>query len=295
MTTNIVLTNLFEGKPVRVFEKDNDIWMPIADIAGAWGIARSTPDKILIRNIEVFDNLSHPVVDVMSNTPVTCLNERGLYLMMGKISASRLKNPAAKESIIRFQRWVPELIQKYRKKEIVQVSKEPDYAATLNAVRFVKELSGMVGCDPLPLVCQALDNYNLGMYGGLLVVQKDIVRPIVLPEPVKKPKDYFTATDIGERIGKTPYEVHMMLYQRKPPVLIKEDHTGEWRLTEYGKQFGEERTFDATKGQIKWWIAWNRGVLRLFNMPVHEDDVIHRMPRNRVNEDGDLVEMEKMG
>lgn len=264
MTTELTIQNLFEGKEIRTVEATGEPWLCLADLAVAWGIDRTTPLNIIRRNEDIFQGVLL-AGDVTSQTGL-CVNERGLYLLMGKITASRLKNPASKEVIIRFQRWVPELIQKYRKKEIVQASKGPDYAEILDAIKFVKEMAGIVGTEPLPLYCQILDKHDLGYLGGLLVVQKEpIVKPIALP----KPKDYLTATDIGERAGKTAYEVHMFMYQHKPPLLIKESHTGEWRLTPFGKEFGEERSFDATKGNIKWWIAWKKDVLRLFNIYDH--------------------------
>jgi prophage antirepressor-like protein len=119
--TELALNNLFDGKEIRVLEHDHDIWFPLTDIASAWGIDRSTPDKIIERNEDVFFGLSNTVLDAAS-TPLKCLNERGLYLLMGKISAAHLKNVEAKKTIIRFQRWFPELVQKYRKKEIVQTT-----------------------------------------------------------------------------------------------------------------------------------------------------------------------------
>jgi len=119
--TELALNNLFDGKEIRVLEYNYDIWFPLTDIASAWGIDRSTPDKIIERNEDVFFGLSNTVLDAAS-TPLKCLNERGLYLLMGKISAAHLKNQDAKKTIIRFQRWFPELVQKYRKKEIVQTT-----------------------------------------------------------------------------------------------------------------------------------------------------------------------------
>ena len=93
-------------------------------------------------------------------------------------------------------------------------------------------------------------------------------KPVALPAP-PKPKDYLTATDIGERIGKTAHEVNMMLYQRKPPLVIK-DQKGEWRLTDVGKEFAEERIHEISLGSFVWRIKWKKDILRLFNIqPEH--------------------------
>lgn len=112
------LTPLFEGKEVRVIERDNELWFPLSDLAEAWGVDRTTPPKIIQRNKEVFDGLFQGWE--VSSQLMDCVNELGLYLLMGKVSPDRLKNPEARAAIIRFQRWVPELIQQYRKGELIQ-------------------------------------------------------------------------------------------------------------------------------------------------------------------------------
>jgi hypothetical protein len=93
-----------------------------------------------------------------------------------------------------------------------------------------------------------------------------------LPAPEKKPKDYLTATDIGEHpsVQKSAHEVNMFLYQYKPPFLIK-DQNGEWRLTEYGKEYGEERIRELLGGAFVWRIHWKKDILRLFNVYDHEE------------------------
>lgn len=111
------ITQFFEGKEIRAIEHKQELWVPVADISKAWGMDRTTPSKIILRNQEVFKDLvmSHNGGDVMSHDEEMFLNERGLYLLMGKISVGRLKNPQAKEAIIRFQRWFPQLLQQFRK------------------------------------------------------------------------------------------------------------------------------------------------------------------------------------
>jgi cation diffusion facilitator CzcD-associated flavoprotein CzcO len=79
-----------------------------------------------------------------------------------------------------------------------------------------------------------------------------------------------TATDIGERIGKSAEEVHIWMYQRKPPLIVRDDVSG-WRITTWGKDFGEERAVELTGGTVVWRIKWKRDVLRLFNVYDHEE------------------------
>ncbi|MGA9622055.1 hypothetical protein [Methanoregula sp.] len=124
MTGELILSQLFENKEIRVIENNGDVWIPISDLANAWGIDRSTPDKMVARNPQVFDGVSATVLDKAS-TPMSCVNERGLYLLMGKISTGRLKDKEARAAVTRFQRWFPELIQRYRKREIGEVASHP--------------------------------------------------------------------------------------------------------------------------------------------------------------------------
>jgi prophage antirepressor-like protein len=48
MTPN--LTQLFEGKEIRVIEQDNDFWFPLVDLATAWGLNPNTLYQLIARN-----------------------------------------------------------------------------------------------------------------------------------------------------------------------------------------------------------------------------------------------------
>jgi hypothetical protein len=262
MTTDIVLSELFENKEIRIIEHENDVWVPISDLSMAWGIDRSTPDKMIKRNPEVFEGVSSTVLDSVS-TPMKCVNERGLYLLMGKISAGRLKNPSAKLVIIRFQKWFPQLIQKYRKKEIVLIPKGPDYPGIIQKLKFIRSVHEETGWNLLELQKEVLR--EAGMIS--LTYHIEPGKPVALPAP-PKPKDYLTATDIGERIGKSAEEVHIWMYNRKPPLIVRDDVSG-WRLTTWGKDFAEERAVELVGGTVVWRIKWKKDVLRLFNIHDH--------------------------
>ena len=199
--------------------------------------------------------------DVTSPTG-DCVNERGLYLLMGKISASRLKNPASKEVIIRFQRWVPELIQQYRKKEIVQVPKGPDYPGIIERLKFIRSLHEETGWNLLELQKEVLR--EAGMISLTYHIEPE--KPVALP----KPKDYLTAKDIGERIGKSAHEVYMFLYNNH---LLIMSPPGGWRLTEAGKAYGSEYAVEVGQGAIVWRIRWKKDVLRLFNVCAEHEEM----------------------
>ena len=120
---------LFEGKEVRTIEQDGDVWIPLYDLSLAWGLDRTTLLKHIERNADFFDGCSRRV-DILStddNPAETqlCVNEEGVYLLLARVSTGRVKNPTVRASIIRFRKMAPKMIQKYRKKEIIQVPASP--------------------------------------------------------------------------------------------------------------------------------------------------------------------------
>jgi prophage antirepressor-like protein len=243
------LSPLFEGKPIRVMEARDDLWFSLAELAEAWGMDRTAPAKIISRNPEVFEGLTWQW-DVTSPPMGPVVNERGLYLMIGKISAGRLKNPAAKEAIIRFQRWVPELIQQYRKREILQVPARPhseDVREALKVARIISEETGV----SLPIAQSfALEKVGAAEWQKLL------------PASIM-PSGYLTPTDIGNRIGKTARQVNLWLYNNK---LQEQDVvSGDWRLTEAGRMHAEEFPF-SRNGHSGYQIKWRDSVLQLMNV-----------------------------
>ena len=239
------LATLFEGKEIRAIEQNGDLWIPLADIAAAWGIDRSTPDKIIERNADVFAGLYSSVLDTMS-TPMSCLNERGLYLMMGKISASRLKNKDARAAIIRFQVWVPELIQKYRKGEIRQTPQIPELDQELARARY---LARETGGDLAAFQAIALKRCGLEDYAPALNIS-----PIVHGEAGQ----WLNATQIGLRCGHSPREVNHFLEWHK---FQYKDQAGLWRLTDLGEQYGEEFWIETTSRHREVRIRWREDIL----------------------------------
>jgi prophage antirepressor-like protein len=239
------LATLFEGKEVRVIEWEQELWLPIADIAKAWGIDRSTPDNMINRNMEVFGDVTRTVLDTAS-TPMQCINERGLYMLMGRISAGRLKNPAAKAAIIRFQKWFPELIQRYRKREIVQVQPAVNTLNTeLDRARTIAELTGT---DLKTMQAAALRKCGLKEYA-------DALTPSLMHGEAGS---WLNPTQIGNRCGHTAREVNNFLewhrFQYRGP-------DGLWRLTDKGELHGEEYEFESTAKHIEIRIRWKPSIL----------------------------------
>lgn len=239
------LATLFEGKEIRVIEHNNDLWIPIADLANAWGIDRSTPDNMINRNQEVFEGVSATVLDTAS-TPMQCVNERGLYLMMGKISAGRLKNPAAKTIIIRFQKWFPEILQKHRKGELVSVDDilRSHLAIADSMVQYAHVDRGIAVTVAIAKV-EHDTGADLKWISNL--VRKDR----------QQAPGFLTPTQVGEELGGlSPRSVNRMLQQLGYQYLV----ANRWTPTKVGECFSENLPFTrvlSTGGshsdyQLKW-------------------------------------------
>jgi len=239
------LATLFEGKEVRVIEKDSELWIPLADIASAWGIDRSTPDNMIERNPEVFAGLVTTVLDAAS-TPMKSINERGLYLMMGKITTGRVKNRSAREAIIRFQKWFPELIQRYRKKEIVQV--QPAVNTLDSELDRARTIAQLTGTDLKTMQAAALRKCGLKEYA-------DALTPSLMHGETGA---WLNPTQIGNRCGHSAREVNNYLewhrFQYRGP-------DGLWRLTDKGELHGEEYEYPTVSKHIEIRIRWKPSIL----------------------------------
>ncbi|MGA9622048.1 hypothetical protein, partial [Methanoregula sp.] len=244
MAGELILSQLFENKEIRIIETKGDVWIPICDLANAWGIDRSTPDKIIDRNKEVFEDLFSTVLDVTS-TPMSCLNERGLYLLMGKISTSRLKNNASRAAIIRFQKWFPELIQLYRKKEIVQIASNPEPNLLRDALNRNADIADIMtsryGYDPKVARSIAMANVvnEIGdealPWKGPAALEPPV--PVEECSPDEDPdfERFFSMQKVCEICRSTRDEVINILEKER----ILAYSNGIWHLTGLGQQFGK--------------------------------------------------------
>jgi prophage antirepressor-like protein len=236
------LAALFEGKEIHAFEKDGDIWVPVADVAAAWGVDRTTPNHIILRNPEVFEGT---VIggDVTSHDG-PCLSERGLYMLMGKISAARLKNPEAKAAVIRFQRWVPELIQKYRKKEITQVPAAPDIRTELLQA---KEYADICGKAPEIFQAKVFQKHGLPEFADALQV----------PSSIHGETGWYIPTQLGEMCALTATQLNHWLNNKG----FQYREGTVWRLQPMGELHGQEYWFEAPSGHREIRIRWRESIL----------------------------------
>jgi len=245
------LANLFEGKEVRVIEENGEILFPLADLAAAWGTHRNTLPDHIDRHPDKFEGF-HTTVAHVSCAGMRAVNELGLYLLMGSVSTERLKNPAAAEAILRFQRWAPRLIQQYRKGEIIQdralVPEEKFKAALIQNADiadifierygYPKEVAHNIA---ITNVANEFEDTILPWKGPAMLPAasdpQDPPVPAVLTSPDLDPDydRYFTAGKIAKFTGKTEDEVKNILEKEG---LLSWAHS-IYSLTFLGRQFGK--------------------------------------------------------
>jgi prophage antirepressor-like protein len=243
------LATLFEGKEIRTLERAGEPWFPIVDLAEAWGLDRTTPHKILMRNDEAFRGFvcGISMCDKMSPSESGfCVNERGLYLLIGRITTGKLKNKDAAAAILRFQRWVPELIQQYRKKEIVPVAEER--MNLVHELSKAKEIAGLTGANLQIMQAAALRKCGLKEYA-------DALTPSLLHGEAGT---WLNPTQIGARCGHSAREVNNFLewhrFQYRGPDQL-------WRLTDKGELHGEEYPFETVSKHVEIRIRWRESIL----------------------------------
>jgi prophage antirepressor-like protein len=239
---------LFENHEIRTLEKDGVVWFPITDLATAWGIDRTTPHNIIVRNPDVFENLFIDG-DILSQGFGRCVNECGLYTLMGKISTGHVKNPDAKKAIIRFQKWVPQLIQKYRKKEIVQIQ-ESTFEHVVNELEQAKKLHGLLGGELKAYQAIALKKSGMGEYVPAMKV------PAIISG---EPGVWFNPTQLGARCNPTlsALEVNRYLYNKG----YQYPEGDIWRLQPKGEDHAEEYWFEAQSKHQEIRIRWRESIL----------------------------------
>lgn len=234
----------FEGREIRVLEKDGAPWFPLTDLAAAWGTALSAPYHIVDRNPEIFEGLCAASKDLdVTATTGKCVNEQGLYLLMGRISADRLKNKDARAAIIRFQRWVPELIQRYRKGDLRPAG---GIEAELQEAR---EYAAMSQGDPRRFQAAVFRKHGMPDFAAALL---EGAPPIIHGEA-----GWFNPTQLGERCGLRAHEVNSYLYNRG----YQYPQGPLWRLQPKGEPFGREYWFTAQSGHQEIRIAWREAIL----------------------------------
>ena len=257
------LTTLFENHEIRAIEQNGDLWFPLVDLATAWGINTNTVYQILARNSKKFQGFFSDV-HVICTTPeehpqfIKGVNEQGLYLLLGAVNTDRLKNKEAGAAILRFQRWVPELIRKYRKKEIVQVPVAPGPEQLKDEMQKARLCAQETQGSLIAFQKIALERCGLGDYAPALDVpvyhhgEKGWFIPSELVPLCNDP--LLNAERLNQYLKNNPRDP-----ERRPYQYRDENHI--WRLTPLGMEHGREITYTARGGHTEPRIEWRSSIL----------------------------------
>jgi len=259
------IANLFEGTPIQVVNELGEFWFPLPDLTEAWGVSKDTLSHQIERNKDLFSGMSgekyvtYPTGEIQE----ICVNERGLYTLIGRLNTDRLKNPHAKEAILRFQRWVPELIQRYRKHELVQAPAGQDIRAELQEAR---ELAVICGRSPESFQAVILRKHGKGELASELQLSGNIVHGET---------GWYNVTGLVSLCndpGLTPERLNKWLENYREglvwaPFQYRDGRL--WRLTRRGMEHGREYQFNLGNGHSEPRISWRESVLYACGLKKH--------------------------
>ncbi len=256
MSTDLIPLPTFEGREIRALEDDGELRIPIADLSTAWGVHRNTLGDIIHRNLKKFEGFHFSLAHDTRAANLHCVNERGLYLLIGAINTDRLKNPDAAAAILRFQRWVPELIQKFRKGEIQQQDQELDEVIAYDLIE-AKQIAKLTDTDPKILQAAILRKHG---YPEIA----DAIRPAITHGEIGwfNPSQLvlfcndplLTAERLNHYLSNNPKDPDRRPFQFKEGYL--------WRLTPLGMEHGKEYMYTAPSQHKELRIAWRKSILK---------------------------------
>jgi len=101
------LEKVFEGRKVRFLPKDEEVLVPLPDIAGALDYDKMALWRIVDRNSEIFDQgiVVTTIPSAGGPQKTICLNRDGVVGLLMKLATGRIKDPAKKQMVVSFQRW----------------------------------------------------------------------------------------------------------------------------------------------------------------------------------------------
>jgi hypothetical protein len=235
----VPLNKFFDGNQIRVFEQDDEVWIAVADIAFALGMDRTSMHDLIKRNHEIFDGFTRSVGITLTeqktanskniNNALFCVNEQGCYTLLGKIQVSRIKDPERRKAIVKFQRWIPELVQAFRKGELTRIGPSGVPPVLEEQLQIANLMSTHAGIDR-------------GIAVSLAIAKTKQITGTDYLEPYEKfllPGDAdaspsLNATDIGHAIGGIgPRETNALL----EAMGFHQKVNGKWVVTEKGKPF----------------------------------------------------------
>jgi prophage antirepressor-like protein len=275
--TQLTLSNLFDGKEIRIAEQSNDYWWIVADLSKAWDLHRNTLNDIIGRHEWKFAG-NYTTIAHGSCAGLIGVNEVGVYLLMGAVHINQVKNEKAKTAIKKFNKAWPELVKAYRQGEVMQVT---------------------LPLEPLQVIKQQLDLADIAIERS--DIPKEVAHKMAwaLAGTITKNE---LATSISGYIHAQPkqlqitegckptdqgdFDSHFSLKYIANILKLSEDKTRNilesknilcyknqrWHLTTYGEQYGK-----AFKVQIGYpyrniqqvWIRYNPELIKLLRLEYH--------------------------
>jgi len=251
---------------LRLIQLDGEQYIPVGDIAKVTGVRKRAYLSIMDKTPDEFSPFER---GAQLSTPggsqkTRCINLTGAYTLLKRISANHIKNEDTRKKLIEFKEWMQ------LRAGGISISPtsttEPDYGAILNKIKFVKELSGLTGWNLLELQKEVLREAGLqSLTWHIEPAQKEEVKALPAPAPKPKVKEYMTATDIGELCGMSAQQINKFLYNNQ--YIIKDD-AYDWRMTELGREYGEERVLEPSTGILVITCYWKPSILEKMNIRV---------------------------
>ncbi len=222
------LLEKFNDAEIRIIEEDDDVWIPIVDIATAIGYGNDQLTRLVRNNIELFNGFNRTTSTVApEGNPIrlVCVNEQGFYMLLSKVSINQLGDPEVKKSIIEFNRWMVDTVKKMRENK----HRGPSYGDYLKQeMIIVEELNRVLDLDKTLLTNVALENTE--KYTGVSMLPYKQMLPAV-----KGIVAVLRATDIGSELNIPASAVNVIL--ERMGYIVKEHK--KWVITDLGKQFGK--------------------------------------------------------
>ena len=238
--------------PVQIVNHEGRTYIPVPVIAAATGVRKRALLSCLQRNRDTFAPHTR---DVALSTPggqqvTTCLDRDGAMMLLFKLSTNHFKDPEIRKRIDAFRSWQ---VQKMNGVPALPAPVAgPSAYEVRESLRLAKVIAEETGLNILLAQSHALEKLGLSDYAKML------------PAGVVT-ESYLNVTDIASRIGKTPAEVNVRLWQYLK-LQVPDDKTAEYRLTPAGREYGDEIAFKASNGHEGIMIRWKLKVMELFNM-----------------------------
>lgn len=227
---------------IRSLEINNEPWFVAKDVCNILEIKNTTDAIKRLDNDEVTRfNLG----GLSGETNI--VNEYGLYNL---ILASRKKEAKA------FKRWVThEVLPSIRKtgKYISKKKHKPIDRALKQHMNIAERLSQITGVKSQMAYAIAISEASKETGYSYEEYRK------LLPSVDYKIGD-LNATEVGKRLGLKVHEANIRLSE----LGLQEKNDKKWRLTNKGKDYGEEKAF-VRNGHSDYQIAWTEKVFELFN------------------------------